>query len=173
MNRYAMSLVLGVSLAVTAACSSGSSSNPAAASSTTTTAAPSMNLAGSWSGKLNNVNSNGGQGQSNPPNVTWSAGQTGSTVTGPITLTFSDNDGQPHTYVGTLTGTLSGTQLSLALSLPSGSFPESPACSVSGSGTATPTTSSISSTLAIVFSQACIGTVGDHPTETDQLTLSK
>ena len=42
-----------------------------------------------------------------------------------------------------------------------------------GTGTATPTTTAISSTIALVFASPCVGTVADHPTETDQLTLSK
>jgi hypothetical protein len=176
MKRYQwiQSLVIGVSLAAAAACgSSGSSSaNPASASAASTVAAPSLNLAGSWSGKLNNVNSNGGQGQTNPPSATWSATQSGSTVTGPFSLTIVDG-GKSRTYTGTLTGTLSGEQLSLNLSFPSGAFPESAACTITGTGTATPTTTSISSTMAIVFAAPCVGTVSDRPSETDQLTLSK
>lgn len=168
---WIQSLVLGVSLAMTAACgSSGSSANPASASSAAA-ATPSINLSGTWTGKLANVN--GGQNDPTAPAATWSASQSGSAVTGPLSLVLTDDGGTKRTIAGTLSGTMSGTQMSLNLSFPSGTFPEAAACSISGAGTGTATATSISSTIALAFAAPCVGTVVDRASETDQLTLNK
>lgn len=164
-------LAAGLCLIAATACgsssgsSSGGSANPAAPS------APTLNLAGSWSGKLL-FSRDDGTPDDNPGIVAWTATQSGSSVTGPLTLTVHDNGGT-ETYQGTLSGSLSGTQLSLTLSFPTGTFAEVPACAITGAGTATPTTSAITSSLTITFGAACMGTVSDRPTEVDQLQLTK
>ena len=162
---------LGACLALTAACGSSGAGSVNAAAPSAAAAASSVNLSGSWAGKLASVQSN--SGDPNAPSVKWSATQSGSSVTGPLSLTFSDDAGRPQTIQGTLNGAMSGGQLSLTLSFPAGAFADIPGCTVGGAGTATPTSSSISSTVAITFSAPCVGTVTDRPTETDQLTLTK
>ena len=156
-------LALVASLATVVACDKA---NSGLSSGSPTTPSPSVNLAGSWSGKLAVEN------ESDKTTAKWTASQNGTSVTGPFELTFLD-DNQTSTIQGTLSGTLSGAQLSLTISFPAGTFREAPACSISGTGTATPTSSSISSTVTFNFAAPCIGKVGERATETDQLTLSK
>lgn len=169
-NKWIHRAVLGVCLAVSAACGSNGSgsANPAAPST------PSMNLAGSWAGKMAATRSDG-RPDSNPGVVAWTASQNGSSVSGPLTLTFNNNDnsGVTLSFRGTLSGTLSGTQLALTLSFPAGTFVDVPACAITGTGTATPTTSAISSSVTITFGAACVGTISDQSSEIDQLTLTK
>jgi hypothetical protein len=164
-------LIAAVFLVATAACgsspggSSGGSANPGAPS------ASALDLSGAWSGKFVFTQSDGTP-DPNPGIVTWTATQAGSSVTGPLSLTVSDH-GDSETFRGTLNGTLSGTQLSLTLSFPAGTFVDVPACAITGAGTATPTTSAITSTMTVSFGAACMGTVSDRPSEVDQLQLTK
>ena len=158
-------IALGACLALTAACGSSGSGSTNVTAPSTAAAAPAINLSGSWSGKLG--------ADASAPSVKWTAAQTGSSVSGPVSLTFAGDDGTPHTIQGTMNGAMSGVQLSLSLSFPSGAFADIPGCTVSGVGTATPTSSSISSTMVVTFAAPCIGTVSEKPTETDQLTLTK
>ena len=161
--------VLAAGLCLVAATACGGSSN--AGSGPMEPSGSSLNLAGSWSGKFIFTQSDGTP-DPNPGIVVWTATQSDSSVTGPLTLTVNEND-TSETYRGTLSGTLSGAQLSLALSFPAGTFAEVPACAITGSGTATPTSTAISSSLTISFGAACMGTVSDRATETDQLQLTR
>lgn len=138
---------------------SSSSGNPAAPS------AVSLNLAGSWTGKIAGTNGNG-------PSLVWTASQSGSTVSGPLDLSFVDN-GKPQTFRGTLSGTISGADVSLTISIPAGAFADVPACSITATGTATPTATSISSSMTVNFAPACVGTISDRSSEIDQLSLTK
>ena len=171
-NLLVHSLALVAGLALTAACS-GSSGNPASASSTSTpAAAASLNLAGNWSGKLLQVRSDG-KTDTDGPLLSWTASQSGSAATGPFSLSSTDDDGRVVKLTGTLTGTISGAQVAFAMSFPTGSIAQAPACNINGTGTTAPTATSISATMAMTFSAPCVGTLVDHPTETDQMTLSK
>lgn len=174
MKRYPrLSLfALGACLVLTAACGSSGSGSTNVAAPSAAAAAPAINLSGSWSGKLGSVQSNG-QVESGAPSMKWTATQSGSSVSGPVSLTFDGDDGRPQTIQGAMSGSMSGVQLSLSLSFPAGAFADIPGCSVSGAGTATPTSSSISSTMVVNFAAPCIGTVSEKPTETNQLTLTK
>jgi hypothetical protein len=170
-SKSLQGLIAGLCLITAAACgsssggASGGSSNPAGPSSST------LDLAGSWSGKFIFTNSDGTP-DPNPGIVAWTATQSGSSVTGPFALTVNDH-GDSETFHGTLSGTLSGTQLSLTLSFPTGTFADVPACTITGAGTATPTTSAITSSLTVNFGAPCMGTVSDRPSEVDQLQLTK
>jgi hypothetical protein len=100
--------------------------------------------------------------------VTWVASQTGTTVSGSATLV------KPATNIpatGTLTGTLTGSQLSLTYLVPAGSVPGFPGCTVSGTGLASATSSTISGMLSITFG-GCAGS-GLQPTGNDQLVMTK
>lgn len=169
-SNWFQGLAAGLCLIAATGCgsSSGGSSSVTSPSAPST---PSLNLAGSWSGKFIFTQSDGTP-DPNPGIVAWTATQSDSSLTGPLVLTVNERD-RSETYRGTLSGTLTGTQLSLTLSFPAGTFADAPACAITGSGTATPTSSAISSSLTISFGAACMGTVSDRPTETDQLQLTK
>jgi hypothetical protein len=79
-----------------------------------TSPSPPLDLGGAWSGML-------GQPQSGSAlRVTWTASQTGATVSGPATLV------KPALNVpaaGTMSGTLVGSQLTLTYIVPAGGVP--------------------------------------------------
>lgn len=164
-------LAAGLCLIAATGCGSSSGSSSGGSSIVTAPSAPEMDLGGSWSGKFIFTQGDGTP-DPNPGIVAWTATQSGSSLTGPMTLTVHDNGGT-ETYAGTLSGVLAGTQLALTFSLPAGTFAEVPACAINGAGTATPTTSAITSSLTINFGAACMGTVSDRSTEIDQLQLTK
>jgi len=165
-------LVAAVAAAATAC---GSSSSPSGSPLIAPTPTPSINLAGSWAGTL------GKTSDSKPIQVTWSATQSGNSVTGPASLVVTnvDNNGNSTTFpvAGTMAATITGSDAAITLTLPPGSFTSigGPAtCSVTGTGTASsPSVSAISAALNIVFDPSCVGTVADHPSETDNLALNK
>lgn len=160
--RYA---TLGLCLIATVACD-GKFSNDGGGSPTAPTT--SFNLAGLWTGTV------GEEGESDPAQVTWTASHNGNSATGPLTITFTDTDnGIPYTFRGMLAGTISGSQLALTVSLPAGTFPEVPGCSMAGSGTTTASNTTISADITVTFSPACLGTIADSPTDTDRLRLRK
>lgn len=124
-------LVLGV-----AACGGGSSGS--ASPTAPSPAAPAVNLGGAWSGTAKD--------SSGPGRMTWQLTQSGSTVSG--TLTMSDDVTQV-TGQGTLSGTLSGSTLQFSLTIPAGGFSGSDsACSLSASGSASASASTISGTFS-------------------------
>ena len=77
---------------------------------------------------------------------------------------------------GTMTGLISGTQVSLTFTLPAGSFAAvggPGACSMIGTATSTPTTTSISATMTRNFDPSCVGNVSKAATDSAQLSLTK
>jgi hypothetical protein len=129
-----------------------------------------LNLAGNWSGTV------GDPGTDEAMNASWTATQNGAAITGPFTLQVRFSEDAPlQPITGILAGTISGTQLALTLTFPTGTFTwaGAPSCSVSATGLSTPTASALSASMAITFSTACIGTIADEATDTDQLSLTK
>ncbi len=152
MRVWIRSLILGGLAIPTLTCGGGSTTAPSGP----------VNLAGTWSGLL------GQSGSAAALRVTWTASQTGSDVTGPAIL-VKPAANIPAT--GILSGRLTGSQLSLTYLAPGGSVQQFPGCSISGNGTATATSDTISGTLAVAFA-SCVGT-GLEPTGSNQLALTK
>lgn len=121
-----------------------------------------LNLAGTWTGVI-------GMPQSgNSIRATWTASQTGLSVTGPIALTRpSDN----IAFAGTLAGTLSGTRLLLTYTIPRGNVPGFADCSMSGTGSADASTATILGTLTITYTN-CQGYIS-QPSTTESVTLNR
>ena len=136
---------------------------------------PSLNLAGTWSGRVDNdIENPAAAPEPDSPQVTWTASQNGNVISGPFQVSFADeDDGGTITFQGTLSGTLSGSQLALTVTFAAGSIPGAPDCSFTGSGSSTPTATAITATMTLTFSAGCIGTVSDEPTDTDRLILTK
>lgn len=161
------SLVFSICLA-TVGCGSDSGSRAVTPTSPTSAPAPALNVAGTWTGTLTIP------GESRAvPIKSWTATQTGASVSGPVVVDAGDGNVQ-----ATLTGTISGGQLTSAtFTVPaagnSGSL--SPGCSFSGTGTLAATTSSVSGPLAMTFPPACVGpeNVSDTPTATWTFSLTK
>lgn len=120
------------------------------------------NLTGSWAGLL------GESRTGTSLRVTWSATQSGKTVSGPATL-IKPNANFPAN--GTMSGTLSGSQLSLTYTAAAGTTPGFPSCSISGTGSATASGTSISGTLTIT-PQSCDGSGLERPSS-NLLELTK
>jgi hypothetical protein len=145
-----LSLTVSVLCALSAACGGS------------TTSSSQLNLAGNWSGLL------GQPGSGTALRLTWVATQAGTTISGPATLL------KPATNIpatGTLSGTLRGTNLTLSYLVPNGTVPGFGACSITGNGSATATSSTISGALMLTFT-SCAGS-GLEPTGSDQLALTK
>jgi hypothetical protein len=130
-----------------------------------TAPSPPIDLSGSWSGVVGS-----GSGGGRALRLTWTATQTGNTVTGPATLTTSPAVSDV-TFTGTLTGSLTGTQLSLSYTAPAGTIASAPQCSVSARGTAASTTTSISGQFDVTFVSCAV--LGLQPPISDQFTLTK
>jgi hypothetical protein len=131
-----------------------------------TTSTP-VTLTGSWSGTL------GSPGDPDPDTMTWTATQTGNSVTGPMVYT---NAGRPPSINGTIAGTISGSQVSLTFTLGPGSWvpvggPST--CGVTGTAVSTPTATSLIASLTMIFDPSCVGTVSKGLTATNQLSLTK
>ena len=137
--------------------------------SPTLTPTPVLSLGGAWTGTLSVA------GESECCRVnSWTATQTGASITGPLVLDV----GEGQTVTATLTGTVSGAQLTSAtLTVAAGAIPdpELAACAFSGTGTLAAGATSLSGPLAMVFPPACLGEdrVSNTPTETWTLTLAK
>ena len=127
-----------------------------------TTASASANFSGTWAGTF---------GTGSVSTVTWTATQSGTTVTGPAVVVVSGGLVQ---FTGTISGTTTADQLALTISVPAGAIALVPGCSISGTGTSTvATATSIVATIATTFSSACLGTVTTQSTASAQLALSK
>lgn len=127
-----------------------------------TTTSPSVNFSGTWSGTF---------GTASVSTVTWTATQSGSSVTGPAVVVVTGGLVQ---FTGTISGTTTSDQLSLTISVPAGAIAAVPGCSISGTGTSTvASATSIVATIATTFSSACLGTVTTQSTSAAQLALSK
>jgi len=126
---------------------------------------PLLNLAGTWSGFVG-----AGSGGGRALRVTWTTSQTGSNLSGPVTLLTSPAV-TDITFSGTLTGTLTGSQLSLTFMTMPGAVPGSANCSASGTGSASATSTAISGSLDVAF-VSCNG-LGLQPPANNLLTLTK
>lgn len=126
----------------------------------TTGPSASVNLTGTWSGVVG-MGSGGGRAL----RMTWMATQQSSNLSGPVTVRTSP--ALPDTeFSGTLAGALAGNSLSLTLA----AQPQAASgCSLSGTGSANPTTDTISGNLNLTFT-AC-GTL--DPPSNSQLVLTK
>lgn len=125
--------------------------------------APSLSLAGNWSGNIVPIDSTGAEP------AAWVATQTGTSVTGPITIT-SQRTGN---YTATLSGTLSGSSLSVTWSL--SGRPGAPAgCTETGTGTGSNVTANaITVQIQRTYSAACASAVPSLTPSPDRLTLTK
>jgi hypothetical protein len=124
-----------------------------------------IDLSGTWSGSIGS-----GSGGGRALRLTWSATQTGNTVSGPATLTTSPAVSD-LTFTGTLSGTVTGTQLSLRYVSKAGAIAGVPDCLVSGQGTGTAMATSISGQLDVVFT-AC-DSLGLQAPTSSQFTLTR
>ena len=146
--------IRGVLVAITAA--------PAWACGTATSPTAALNLTGTWSGRL------GEQQSGSALRVTWTATQTGATVSGPATFV------KPALNVpatGTMSGTLSGSQLTLSYSVPAGAVPVYLSCTIAASGSATASSQAISGNLQTTFTN-CLGSGLETP-DSPQIALSR
>lgn len=160
--------ILGLCVITLVGC--GDDSPLASASSPTgPSAAPSVNLTGSWSGMMRDE---GGQNPDQGAPAGWTATQTGNSVSGPFQLKIDEDETGDRIIRGTLSGTLSGTQASLTMSFPAGTFAEEPACAISGLGTSTPTSSSLTTLFAMTLTPACDRIIDDG-LKPQRLTLEK
>ena len=122
----------------------------------------SVNLTGTWTGLI------GTSGTGSAVRVTsWTATQTGNSVTGTVALTKAN---ATLDFNGTLSGTLSSNRLTLTYTVPRGNVPGSD-CAMSGTGTADATNSAISGTLSITYTDCSAFSV--QPTTSEPLLLSK
>jgi len=106
-------------------CNDSSPNNPAAVTQAT--------LTGRWTGDLIVQGVTG--------RMTWTLSQTGTSVTGPVTI------GLPNGVVllnGTLSGTLTGTSLDYTIAVAASGVPDQPACTGQLGGTMTVTTGTVS-----------------------------
>jgi hypothetical protein len=148
--RWICCLVLAAALA--GACGGSTPASPS----------PAVDLTGAWSGMI-------GQPQSGAAlRITWMAAQTGSTVSGPVTLV------KPALNVpatGTMRGTLSGGQLTLSFSVPAGAVPIYLSCTIVGTGSAVVTGDTISGTLQTTFTNCLFS--GLETPASPQFTLNR
>ncbi len=152
--------LLGISMLAVgvAACgSSGSSASPSG-----------LWLAANWSGTLSHAIPGGTRAAS----MATTLNQSSTTIRGAVSVT--PQGGLVPVY-GTILGTLSGTQFTFTVTVPAGAFTAygSSTCSLTGTSTATASATSISGTLSETFSAACVGSVTDSATQTEQLSLTK
>jgi hypothetical protein len=131
----------------------------------TDNAPSSIDLTGTWSGVVG-----AGSGGGRALRVTWSATQSGSSVSGPATLLTSPPVTNV-TFVGILSGTLTGTQLSFSYVSSPGSVRESDMCSLSGNGNAAIGSNTMSGRLDVMF-VSCTG-LDLEPPLSDQLAMTK
>ncbi len=106
-------------------CNDSSPNNPEAVTQAT--------LTGRWTGDLIVQGVTG--------RTTWTLSQTGTSVTGPVTI------GLPNGVVllnGTLSGTLTGTSLDYTIAVAASGVPDQPACTGQLGGTMTVTTGTVS-----------------------------
>lgn len=153
-----------------------SSASPTAPSPAASSAAPTLNLAGTWTGSFREP------GSSSPIRIrSWTVTQSGANVSGPLVLVVEGDGGQDVTVTGTLAGTVSGAQLTSAtFTVAAGAIPDLPTCSIRGTGTLAASAASVSGPLAIVIAPAAAPCVGGNdegisstPTTTWTFTLTK
>jgi len=165
-------------IAVLVSSCSGGSSSPTTPTPTAVTApapvpAPApvtLNLAGTWTGTL--LDTGRGTGTGGLTIRSWTASQTGASVTGPMVFDV----GQGQVFNTTFSGTVSGSQLTaITFTVPAGSIAVLPTCSFSGTGTNAATATAISGVIAMTFAAPCVGNNLPSATTTGnwQITLAK
>jgi len=166
MSRFTVILI-----AVLAASCSGGGNTPTAptpvAANPQPAPTPSLSLAGTWTGTLNDP-----QSRVSVRINSWTAIQNGANVSGTMVMDV----GEGTLVNATLAGTASGSQLASAtFTVAAGAIQGLPTCSMSGTGTQAATATSVSGSLAMTFSPACVGP--DLPSRTAtgtwQLSLAK
>lgn len=123
---------------------------------------PTLNVAGTWSGTV------GLPMSGTALRLTWVATQAGTFVTGPATLI---KPGANVPGAGTLNATLSGNRLTLTYVLGAGTVLGFDNCTISGSGSATVTDTTMTGDLSLTFA-SCSGS-GLEPTGSPQLALNQ
>jgi len=118
--RLCSALCASVALAGAAACTSSGSS------STTPTAPSGPNLNGTWTTSVTAANVSG--------RMTWTLTQSGTTVTGPVTVAVSSGIVLLN---GSLSGTVTNNSLAYTITVPAGGLPLQPTCSGQLQGTMT------------------------------------
>jgi len=126
---------------------------------------PTVDVTGPWSGVVG-----AGSGGGRAVRVTWTATQTSTNVSGPVTLLTSPAV-TDITFSGTVSGTLNGVRLSLILAAAPVGVPGSPNCTATGTGTANALGDTISGTLDVSFTSC--DALGLQPPSSNQLTLTK
>ena len=143
-------------------------------SSPTSPSTPTLNLTGTWTGTFSIP------GDQDPVRIrSWTATQSGASVSGPMVLVVDEEEGQEFLVNATLTGTVSATQLTSAtFTVAAGGIPDPglATCSIRGTGTLAATAASISGPLAIAITPPaapCVGAgSGIIATPTDTWTFS-
>ena len=129
--------------------------------------APTLNLAGTWSGLFTQP---GSMQAASRVMMTWVATQSGNTISGPETVVHL-RDGR--IYSGLIIATLAGTQITLTETVARGNIPGFPTCSVSSTGSGTASSTTISATVISSLS-ACEGfNRFENGSVSEQWTLSK
>lgn len=120
-------------------------------------------LAGTWRGPIGVI------AQSSSSLIgTWTVAQTGTAVSGPITLA---NPSTNVTFAGTLSGTLSGTSLPVTYTIPRGNVPGFPDCAMSGTSTLQASATIMSGTLNITYTNCQNFT--SQTSSSDAISLTK
>jgi hypothetical protein len=120
-------------------------------------------MTGTWSGTL-------GQAMSGTlVRLVWNASQSGSTVSGPVTISKPVDN---LTFAGTLSGTLNLQSLSLKYTVPAGSVPGFANCLITGTGAAGASSTTITGSITVTAT-SCEGFTGHPTTGTQAFSLSK
>ena len=155
-RRLVITFVAGFAVAAAWACQDGPTSP------TSIGRPPSLNLAGTWSGLI------GVAQASHSATATWVVAQSGSSVSGPITL---NQTAANVSFTGTMVGTLSGSRVAVTYAIPRGNVPNFPDCSMSGTGAFDANATQMSGTLSITYTN-CEG-FGTPPAAADEVRLTK
>lgn len=126
------------------------------ASSTTAPAVSSLDVTGTWIGTVSFQNISA--------KMTWQLTETGSNVTGPVTIALSDGTVLLN---GFLTGSLPGSSLSYTVAVGAGGIPTQPTCVGQLSGTMAATASTLSGSFGVASSSCTV------PLATTSVTLTK
>ena|SRR5579864_2063672 len=140
-------LILAGLLALVVGCS---------ASSTTAPAVSSLDITGTWTGTVSFQNISA--------KMTWQLTETGSNVTGPVTIALSNGTVLLN---GFLTGSLPGSSLSYTVAVGAGGIPTQPTCVGQLSGTMAATASTLSGSFGVASSSCTV------PLATTSVTLTK
>jgi hypothetical protein len=146
-----LSLLFGVALLFTAACSGNNSvSNPA-------TPTPVASFAGTWVGTAtDSTGSMMGSGLGNLATMTWVLAQSGNQVTG--TISFAGLTQTPSQAAPTVSGAVSGNTMTFTATMPASSMPPpNLACSASANGTLTMNTPRTSMAGTYSGTSSCLG----------------